>query len=315
MKIVSLSGFVPEYICDVVRFERYDGDCEINHLCGYVSDFISMVQNQGDIDGVVFPRSCDSSRVISSYLDKCGKFLYQLPVPASNCKEAKAFFAKCLMNYKNAIEVHFGTEINNIEERINCINNRNRSIRKLYELLGKDIVYSEYIKLIHNNLQLPLFKQNFDFISTTKVEDNEKKVYIVGSFLVNVEICKKIEDAGMTIVGDNLPESKRLFSIGDVSKEGNVFENIANSMLDNQTSPTQNNFEEIIENDLKEIKCKDVKGVIFIKQKYCEPYDYLFSVYAKRLIEKEVRSVKIDLSGTNDQKKFDLILEAFANTL
>ena len=68
MRILSLSGFVPEQICDVVRFTQYEGDYKISHYCGYVSDYISQVLNDASIDGAVFPKSCDSSRVISSYL-------------------------------------------------------------------------------------------------------------------------------------------------------------------------------------------------------------------------------------------------------
>ena len=33
MNILALSGFVPEQICDTVRFTRYTGDRNITHYC------------------------------------------------------------------------------------------------------------------------------------------------------------------------------------------------------------------------------------------------------------------------------------------
>ena len=87
MKILSLSGFVPEQICDTVRFTQYEGERTISHYCGYASDFISQVMNDASIDGAVFPKSCDSTRVISSYLAECGKFLYQFRFDVAGIQE------------------------------------------------------------------------------------------------------------------------------------------------------------------------------------------------------------------------------------
>ena len=41
MKLLAISGFVPEQICDVVRFTQYGGERNIAHYCGYASDFVS----------------------------------------------------------------------------------------------------------------------------------------------------------------------------------------------------------------------------------------------------------------------------------
>ena len=81
MKILSMSGFVPEQICDTVRFTGFDGNEKLSHYCGYAADFIAQVKEDSSIDGAVFPKSCDSSRSIGSYLEETGKFLYSMPVP------------------------------------------------------------------------------------------------------------------------------------------------------------------------------------------------------------------------------------------
>ena len=77
MSILALSGHIPEYIGDIIRFTNYSGDRNIAQYCGYASDFISQVINDDSIDGAVYPRSCDSARIIGSYLEKSGKRFFQ----------------------------------------------------------------------------------------------------------------------------------------------------------------------------------------------------------------------------------------------
>ena len=81
MKILSMSGLIPEHICDTVRFTQYTGDRNISHYCGYASDFISQVIQDDTIDGAVFPKSCDSTRILLSYLSDTEKFIHQINVP------------------------------------------------------------------------------------------------------------------------------------------------------------------------------------------------------------------------------------------
>ena len=128
-------------------------------------------------------------------------------------------------------------------------------------------------------------------------------------------LTKLIEQAGMVILGDNLTESKRLFSAPPVSLDGDLYNNIAKSVLYNRMSPTQNQFEQIIKYDLDEIKTKGIGGVIYISQKYCEPYDFLYSVYKKTLDEINIPILKINVSDSTDGRRLEFALEAFADIL
>ena len=62
-------------------------------------------------------------------------------------------------------------------------------------------------------------------------------------------------------------------------------------------------------NDLAEIKKKMLK----IKIKYCEPYDYLYYIYRKRLDEMNIPILKITMSDSTDNQKSSthFELEAF----
>ncbi len=312
MKILSLSGFVPEQICDTVRFTGYSGGRSISHYCGYAADYISQVLNDASVDGAVFPKSCDSARIIKSYLGNTDKFIFQLPVPARRDESAVNYFAGEIKAYKEAIERHYGIEISDITERTEAVNERNGEIKKLYENL-EDISYSDYLRGIHKMLTMPLNEQIVP--KPKKANNGGKRVYLIGSFLTSDGILDTLENSGLKVVGDNLPESGRFVSAVPCKTDGDIYKNIAESILSARLSPTQNNFGEILERDLKEIKEKKVSGVIFLTQKYCEPYDYLYSVYEKRLRAEGIKSLRISLSNSDDYKKSELAIEAFSDMI
>jgi len=314
MKILALSDFVPEQICDVIRFSQYTGERNINHYCGYVLDFISQVKNDTNIDGAIFPKGCDSSRIIKSYLENTEKFQFQMVVPARQDELAIEYLSEEYKRYKEAVENYYNISITDIGERIVKINERNTLLKKCYENLA-EYKYSAYIEQIHNNLKLPLKEQKIEGVSVGVSEEQKKSVYLIGSFLSNLNIIKLIEKNGMKIVGDNLPESGRVLSSPETEVDGDVYKNIASEMIRRRLSPTQNNFGKILSDDLEEIKKKKVDGVIMIVQKYCEPYEYLYSVYQKTLNEVGIPILKLVVLNSEDDKKVELQIEAFADMI
>ena len=313
MKILSMSGFVPEQICDTVRFTGFDGSEKLSHYCGYASDFISQVREDNTIDGAVFPKSCDSSRSIGSYLEDTDKFIYSMPVPAVRTDESVSYFAGIIRDYKQKVEQHFNVSISDdeVKARDEVINARNAKIAAAYAHL-KDFSYASYIREVHASLNAP-----YDF-SESRIEaaGEGKNVFLVGSFLSAVELACSIEKAGMTVAADDLPESGRLaFRPAADAPSGDIYEKIAYGILWKRTSPTQDLFDEIIKADLSEIKDTGCKGVIFATQKYCEPYDYLYSVYKKSLDEQGIPSLQIQMSDSTDGRAKEAALEAFRDII
>lgn len=313
MKILSMSGFIPEQICDTVRFTQFCGDRNISHYCGYASDFISQVLQDESIDGAVFPKSCDSTRIISSYLAGSGKFIFQLGIPVYHTVGAEDYFAESIRAYKEALENYYGIKICDIKERTEKINQRNASISKLYEHLG-EISFAAYLESIHGMLKKPLEQQEVPSDFKT-YHATDKRVFVVGSFLSNTDLARQMEAAGLTVVGDTLPESGRLVSIPSAGTKGDIYKSIASNILAGRLAPSQNGFQTIINKDLDEIKKKSVKGVIFITQKYCEAYDYLYSVYKSVLDFMDISVIQVSINDTEDSRKAALAFEAFADII
>lgn len=315
MRLLAMSGFIPEQICDIVRFTGYTGERNISHYCGYASDFISQVINDESIDGAVFPKSCDSSRIMQSYLSDCKKFIYQINIPARNDFPAVDFLAEELRCYRHSLEETFGESLGDINGRIEEINVRNRMIADCYESL-EFLSYGEYLRKIHEIMSAPLFcGKEISASQISRKKTINHRVYLVGSFLCNSHIADIIEANGLGIVGDNLPESGRIQ--GNIIKTRGIdtYRAVAENILDRRLSPTQNNFAHLMDMDLNEIKNVGAEAVIFITQKYCEPYDYLYSIYKKRLEREEIPALRLSIANSEDENKVNLSVEAFADML
>ena len=308
-----MSGFVPEQICDTVRFTQYHGDRNISHFCAYASDYISQVINDESIDGAVFPKSCDSTRIIGSYLPNGGKFIHQINVPCWRTPGVEDYFASEIRRYKKAVEAYYSVSLTDTEERTVLVNRRNEALSELYNNL-ECFSFSEYLQAVHKMLCLPLAEQHVNTPSAYTKEG--KRIFLIGSFLSNMEIAVLIEKAGLHVVGDSLPESGRLASRPPVEMgDPDLCTAIAKSILAQRLSPTQNSFDEIITRDLREMEQKKVCGAVIITQQFCEPYDYFYAAAKKIFAEHGISSVQISLNGSDDLKEASLVLEAFAETL
>jgi benzoyl-CoA reductase/2-hydroxyglutaryl-CoA dehydratase subunit BcrC/BadD/HgdB len=312
MKILSMSGFVPEAICDTVRFNGFKGDAGFSHYCTYASDYISQVLSDDTIDGAVFPKTCDSSRSISSYIGESGKFVYPLAVPVVRSVDAVKYYASVIRDYKTAVEAHYGISISEDEiyDRFRMVEARNASINSLYESLADGLSYSSYINAIHENFTKPLAEQKIE----TSGQSAGIPVFLLGSYMTNAGIVDSAEKNGLRITGDDLPESNRIAKRAFPVVE-DIYQLVALQVLSSRTSPTQNSYSDRIKETMEEIGKKGCRGVLVVTQKFCEPYDYYYSVLKKALDDAGIPSLKLELDGSLDQNLHEAELGAFASML
>ena len=312
MKILSMSGFVPEAICDTVRFNGFKGDAGFSHYCTYASDYISQVLSDDTIDGAIFPKTCDSSRSISSYIGESGKFVYPLAVPVVRSADAVKYYAHVIRDFKTAVESFYGVNISEEEiyDRFRMVEARNASINSLYESLADGLSYSSYINAIHENFTKPLAEQKIE----TSGQSAGIPVFLLGSYMTNAGIVDSAEKNGLSITGDDLPESNRIANRAFPVVE-DIYQLVALQVLSSRTSPTQNSYSDRIKETMEEIGKKGCRGVLVVTQKYCEPYDYYYSVLKKALDDAGIPSLKLELDGSLDQNLHEAELGAFASML
>ena len=70
-----------------------------------------------------------------------------------------------------------------------------------------------------------------------------------------------------------------------------------------------------MEYDFKKIRDKQALGIIMVVQKYCEPYEFLYSVFKKKSDKAGIPIIKINIADSKDINKAKLQLEAFRGIL
>jgi benzoyl-CoA reductase/2-hydroxyglutaryl-CoA dehydratase subunit BcrC/BadD/HgdB len=320
MKLISFSNFIPEQIADTVRFVTHQGNFRQANYCKYVQDFISCIAEDTSVDGAVFPNSCDSARSALDYSAhslSTSKYLYQLKHPTVSGSEAVRYFSHSIEQYKESVESYFKTEISAhlIMERTDMLRKRGQYLYALYENIG-NISYGEYITQINTLLSHPV--SEWEKYKPTDISpmpaQGRKRVYVVGPFLTNTAVLMQMERSGLKVAGDNLTNSKRLAWKNYTCEKDTLYADIAEHILATNLSPTIENFGVLLEKDLAEIKEKDVKGVVFLCQKFCEPYDYLYVLYRSHLERLGIGSIRVyvDAAATGGDSS---IWESFAETL
>jgi benzoyl-CoA reductase/2-hydroxyglutaryl-CoA dehydratase subunit BcrC/BadD/HgdB len=240
-----------------------------------------------------------------------------LNVPARCDDYAVDYYAKQLMGLREAAERYYAVDLGDIRTRAELAADRNQLIAAQYAKLG-EVSYKDYIDAVHVDLQQSLIGNGHIRLKSVLAQKKnyEHRVYLVGSFLCNSHIAEIIEDNGLGIVGDNLPESGRLQDSKVENKgDSHIYRTVSERVLRRRLSPTQNNFEKILNYDIDEINALQAEGVIYISQKYCEPYDYLYSIYKKKLDELHIPVLHLSLLDSQDEKRVTLSVEAFADTL
>ena len=187
---------------------------------------------------------------------------------------------------------------------------RNASINSLYESLADGLSYSSYLNAIHENFTKPLAEQKIE----TSGQSAGIPVFLLGSYMTNAGIVDSAEKNGLRIIGDDLPESnriaKRAFPVVD-----DIYQLVALQVLSSRTSPTQNSYSDRIKETIEEIGKKGCMGVLVVTQRFCEPYDYYYSVLKKALDDSGIPSLKLELDGSLDQNLHEAELGAFASML
>ena len=217
-----------------------------------------------------------------------------------------------IRDYKTSVEAHYGISISEDEiyDRFRMVEARNASINSLYESLADGLSYSSYLNAIHENFTKPLAEQKIE----ASGQSAGIPVFLLGSYMTNAGIVDSAEKNGLRITGDDLPESNRIAKRAFPVVE-DIYQLVALQVLSSRTSPTQNSYSDRIKETMEEIGKKGCRGVLVVTQKYCEPYDYYYSVLKKALDDAGIPSLKLELDGSLDQNLHEAELGAFASML
>ncbi len=262
------------------------------HLPAYCCSFIRTALEQAlkgkysYLDGAVFPKSCDMTRVLPSIWKRNmnPSFEYFIPVPGRISDEAVDFLEHELGVFKEALEAYAGRRIEEAELRqaIRAYNTNRELMSRVYELTLSDAPHfkgSDLLAIELSGLIMPKDQHNemlrrlLDNPPRTEQGDGFKRLMLVGNTFETIEMLKVIEGAGGNMVIDDLDIGTRYYTtLVDESKP--PLRALAERYVRKVPCPCKHPTQARMEHILKLAGEYRVQGVILVNQKYCDSHLY-----------------------------------------
>ncbi len=325
--IGHLCSYTPEEIIDAAGFHSmrlFSSKSDIflaeNHLQAYCCSPVrgvledSLSGRLDFLDGTVFPHTCDSIQRLSDIWRMKQKYTFfadiVLPVKL-HTESAGAYMADVLKKFRKEIETASGRTVtdDDLGRSIRKFNLIRKNLSEIYQiqsekpgiLKGSDlyaVVKGSMIMEKDRVLSLlPVIKDNLK--KKDALEPAGKRIILSGSICDSPDIYNAVENAGGSVVGDDLCTGQRWFDCL-VDENRNPMDAIAGRLINRIVCPAKHTDpaargEHII--SLAEKNRAD--GVIFMLLKFCDPHAFDYP-YLKECLEKN--GIKTMLIEIDDQQ-------------
>lgn len=237
------------------------------------------------LDGIVHAYTCDATCGLFGIWQRNIKtdFMYTYAPPYFLSDGSLKYHAQELNKLKAALEKYTGAEISDesMAESIELCNRKRSVLKRLYALRASnptpisgsevlDVVLAgtivppaEYIEMVEALIK--------EVLRPVGCGQDSHRVYISGSELHDAEILRAIEEAGATIVGDDLCTGARSFH-DLVEPGGDPIEALARRYVTRTPCPSRLPVGRRLEFILEGMRQCRAEGLIFVIQKFCDPH-------------------------------------------
>ncbi len=275
-KSPSPIGIIPSFACSLITNtldQAYLGELEF-------------------LDGMVIPHFCDSSRALFHIWERNfpKKFsdLIRLPKKLSSLG-TKSYLIEELRRFKETLERSFGVNISNekLWKSIGIYNENRRYLKTIQGLRTQNLHFMnnyDFYSLVKSSMLMPkkehneILKKVLANMETSLPHHDLQmpvKVFLSGILAEPIEIYQWMDEAGILVVDDDLAVGSRYFSY-EIKGDGDALNALAESYFERIPNATVQGTVDRMGYILKHAREYDLKGVIFIQLKFCEPliYDY-----------------------------------------
>ena len=284
----------------------------------------------------VLPTTCDwKVKHFERLTPNNNKWVMELPHSKDNELSQKRWFTE-IVNFKEWLEKQSGIKIRkkNLLESVLVIQKAQKEYGKFINLRRSGIVSGCEALLVANSYFYlhvaewtdALENLNRAVIQETKsnqdgLQNNKPRILLAGSPVIfpNFKLPMVLEDAGCTIVADELCSSERIFSdvvsVDDKTENG-LLKAIADRYLLPCTCPTFNGNQTRLKR-LQKLICENrIDGVVYYVLSGCHPYD-IESFDIENVIKKQgIPFIKIETDYYDeDAGQLKTRIEAFAEML
>jgi benzoyl-CoA reductase subunit C len=307
--------------------------CLPDFICTHLKDCLeqAMTGTLDYLDGSVLAHACEASRGFYGVwkINSGIPHSHFLQIPATSKKASIDFFISELEIFKSFLETLSGNKITD-ESLINSIEvyNKNRSLmKKLYELRSfsdSTISGSNIIDVIKAGLVLPKDEHNrmlekliSDYHESPDAEDDQGDIYIcvVSNAIEEADtVIDVIEKCGGNVVMDNLSYGSR-YCWENVESNSDPIESLATHYLEKIPFPGKFPMENIVDSLTDMAEESDADGMIWLVEKYCDPYMFSYPAVEIKAKEKGIRMMSIEAEEVGNLPRLQIKVEAFMESL
>jgi bzd-type benzoyl-CoA reductase N subunit len=259
------------------------------------------------LDGIVHAYTCDATCGLFGIWQRNIKtdFTYTYAPPYFSSEGSIEYHARELNKLKAALEKYTGAAISDdaIAESIELFNRKRSALKRLYAVRAAnptpisgsdtlDIVLAgviappdEYIEMVEQLIK--------DILRPVGCGQDTHRVYVSGSEIHDAEILRAIEEAGATIVGDDLCTGSRSFH-DLVEPGGDPIEATARRYIERTPCPSRLPVGRRLEFILEGMRECRAEAVIFVIQKFCDPHLAEQPILSEALKEAGIPSTVIE---------------------
>jgi bzd-type benzoyl-CoA reductase N subunit len=256
-------------------------------VCPYVRGVLDSALKGGFdyLDGILHAYTCDATCGLFGIWQRNikTKFTYMFSPPYFLSEGSLRYMVRELNALKNTLEKHLGINITNesLAKSIALHNQRRSVLKRLYLLRAANpapLSGSEVLEIVLAGAIMPVDEFS-DAVESLIPEilrpvgcgQDAHRAFISGSELHDPEILRVIEEAGATIVGDDLCTGARSF-FDLVEPDGNPIESLARRYISRTPCPSRLPAKRRLEFILDGMRASRAQSLIFIIQKFCDPH-------------------------------------------
>ena len=332
-EMVHAAGLMPVEIISLDKSIANSRKYLPEFLCPYLKDCLEQAL-EGELsylDGVAIAHACESLRGFFGVWKKNAGLVdpFFLQVPATASDGARNYFTQELKNFKIYLERISGKEISDdaLHAAISAVNENRGLLKRLYELREKKdsgISGSDVVNVIKARLVIPvdrhteMLKTYLDQVEKSPpVPDSEKKArltIISNCVLESATVSEMVEAVGGRIVADNLCYGLRC--CWEAVEDGDdPLEAIAGHYLTKIPCPGKFPMDVLSDYLTGFVTKSDSDGMIWIIDKFCDPYLFQYPLLMDSIKEKEIKIISLEDGDIKNTGRLKLKLEAFIEML
>ncbi|MFC1669162.1 2-hydroxyacyl-CoA dehydratase subunit D [Spirochaetota bacterium] len=336
-EIIHASGCLPVRIINTGRkIEHADRHLQ-SYSCALIRGSLddALSERLSFLDGTVFPHTCDSIQRLSDIwrLNTGIPMHFDIILPIKlNTESSKKYFVEVYEKFRRDLEEKLKIKITDdmIKKSIQLYNNLRKTLSEIYDIKSRhtgiisdidmhSISMSSMVmdrnELLHN---LNLLKS---VLNKEKVNHSEnsailKRVMLSGSLCHEPAIYSVLNESGLTVAWNDLCTGERSFS-GNIDLTGKPVNSIAVRYIDRIICPAKHKSPSARgEQIIKHAKDYNIRGVIFLIMKFCDPHMFDYPYLRQCLDAENVPSILIEMeSQLSHEGQLRTKLETFAEMI